>query len=384
MDGLDFHPYPIPQSLPFATGYAGATSASVSNLPRIYQAFYDALQRLAAADDRPAGRRRAAGLAERGRDPDRLDGEARVRRHRDRGERGGRRARRDRDRGLPVVVVPRRCSSSSPATRTSRGSTSTTCSTSPPCPAGRAASSTSTARRRHSAAMVHDWIASTGGACQGASHPWTPPGVAAASTPPPAAGRPAARTSSLPPRADQVFDASSTCSAACSLRSARRTRARSPLALGDVNHDGVSDYRCRPGAGAVKVLNGKSGGAPRDVLDRVQARRLRRARRRERRRARRPRGRIGAGAPAQVKVFDAKTHELLETLTPVRHGLQGRRHRRGRRSERRRQGRRDRGHGAGSQAQVVAFSGATSTLLETLTPFSAVVTRAASRWPRPT
>ena len=40
MDGLDFHPYPIPQSLPFATGYADANSATVSNLPRIYQAFY--------------------------------------------------------------------------------------------------------------------------------------------------------------------------------------------------------------------------------------------------------------------------------------------------------------------------------------------------------
>ena len=40
MDGLDFHPYPIPQSLPFSTGYAGTTSASVSNLPRIYQAFH--------------------------------------------------------------------------------------------------------------------------------------------------------------------------------------------------------------------------------------------------------------------------------------------------------------------------------------------------------
>ena len=41
MDGLDFHPYPIPQSLPFSTGYAGTTSASVANLSRIYQAFYD-------------------------------------------------------------------------------------------------------------------------------------------------------------------------------------------------------------------------------------------------------------------------------------------------------------------------------------------------------
>jgi hypothetical protein len=42
MDGFDFHPYPIPQSLPFATGYADQDNAAVSNLPRIYQAFYDA------------------------------------------------------------------------------------------------------------------------------------------------------------------------------------------------------------------------------------------------------------------------------------------------------------------------------------------------------
>jgi hypothetical protein len=42
MDGLDFHPYPIPQSLPFAQGYAAPNNAAVSNLPRIYQAFYDA------------------------------------------------------------------------------------------------------------------------------------------------------------------------------------------------------------------------------------------------------------------------------------------------------------------------------------------------------
>ena len=41
MDGFDFHPYPVPQSLKFATGYPTKTSASVSNLPRIYQAFYD-------------------------------------------------------------------------------------------------------------------------------------------------------------------------------------------------------------------------------------------------------------------------------------------------------------------------------------------------------
>lgn len=42
MDGLDLHPYPIPQSLPFETGYPGSTSFSVANLPRAYQAFYAA------------------------------------------------------------------------------------------------------------------------------------------------------------------------------------------------------------------------------------------------------------------------------------------------------------------------------------------------------
>ncbi len=42
MDGLDLHPYPIPQSLPFATGYQNPLSFSVANLPRVYAAFYRA------------------------------------------------------------------------------------------------------------------------------------------------------------------------------------------------------------------------------------------------------------------------------------------------------------------------------------------------------
>ena len=42
MDGLDVHPYPIPQNLPFETGYGDPTSFSVTNLPRVYQAFYSA------------------------------------------------------------------------------------------------------------------------------------------------------------------------------------------------------------------------------------------------------------------------------------------------------------------------------------------------------
>jgi hypothetical protein len=41
MDGFDFHPYPVPQTQPFAQGYSDVKQASVTNLPRIYQAFYD-------------------------------------------------------------------------------------------------------------------------------------------------------------------------------------------------------------------------------------------------------------------------------------------------------------------------------------------------------
>jgi hypothetical protein len=44
VDGFDFHPYPVPQSLPFATGYTDPRDAGVVNLPRIYQAFYDAFR----------------------------------------------------------------------------------------------------------------------------------------------------------------------------------------------------------------------------------------------------------------------------------------------------------------------------------------------------
>jgi NADH:ubiquinone oxidoreductase subunit len=42
MNGFDFHPYPVPQTQPFARGYSDVKEASVTNLSRIYQAFYDA------------------------------------------------------------------------------------------------------------------------------------------------------------------------------------------------------------------------------------------------------------------------------------------------------------------------------------------------------
>jgi hypothetical protein len=59
MDGFDFHPYPVPQSMPFATGYANPNDASVSNLARIYQAFYDAFD---GTPQRTIGQQRGGGL----------------------------------------------------------------------------------------------------------------------------------------------------------------------------------------------------------------------------------------------------------------------------------------------------------------------------------
>ncbi len=59
MDGLDFHPYPVPQSLRFKTGYPNLNDASVSNLPRIYQAFYDGFN---GSPQRTIGQQRGGGL----------------------------------------------------------------------------------------------------------------------------------------------------------------------------------------------------------------------------------------------------------------------------------------------------------------------------------
>jgi hypothetical protein len=59
MDGLDFHPYPVPQSLSFAGGYPDPRDATVSNLPRIYQAFYDGF---AATPQRTIGQQKGGGL----------------------------------------------------------------------------------------------------------------------------------------------------------------------------------------------------------------------------------------------------------------------------------------------------------------------------------
>jgi hypothetical protein len=59
MDGLDFHPYPVPQSIAFNKGYANTLDASVSNLPRIYQAFYDGFH---GTRQRTIGQQKGGGL----------------------------------------------------------------------------------------------------------------------------------------------------------------------------------------------------------------------------------------------------------------------------------------------------------------------------------
>jgi hypothetical protein len=59
MDGFDFHPYPVPQTQPFAQGYADPKEASITNLPRIYQAFYDAF---AGTPQRTIGQQAGGGL----------------------------------------------------------------------------------------------------------------------------------------------------------------------------------------------------------------------------------------------------------------------------------------------------------------------------------
>ncbi len=59
MDGLDFHPYPVPQSLSFGKGYPDVRDASISNLSRVYQAFYDGF---AGSPQRTIGQQKGGGL----------------------------------------------------------------------------------------------------------------------------------------------------------------------------------------------------------------------------------------------------------------------------------------------------------------------------------
>jgi FG-GAP-like repeat/FG-GAP repeat len=367
MDGLDFHPYPIPQSLPFATGYAGTTSATVSNLPRIYQAFYDGFSGSA---QKTIGQQAGGGL------PVSLN------------EVGIQTA----TNGASAYVGTETAANAAGGVL---GDTATEAYQSSwylqmlqlvACDPNvtlvniyhlidEAALSgwqsglyyiDRTAKQ--SAATVHDWIASTGGKCQGQMHPWTPAGVAAAPSPP------VTPSSTSGPRivvaaAGRVLIYDATTHALRRSLAPFGTAYTGPilLALGDVNRDGVPDVAAADG-GTVKILNGKSGGtlatytpfppaatvsvALGDVTGDGRAD-------------------LVAGGAGQVKVYDAKTRALIETLSPFGtsyHGtvsvaagdVNG-------------DGKADviAGTGPGTSASIAVFSAATTTRLELLAPFSA-------------
>src|SRR5207248_10229565 len=107
-----------------------------------------------------------------------------------------------------------------------------------------------------SAAVVHDWIASTGGVCQGSARPWTPLGVAARTTVPVTAPQSRTRIVVAVGGRLRIFDAVS--------HALRRVLApfgpgyTGPLsvALGAVNRDAVTEFAVAEGAGsagAVKI-----------------------------------------------------------------------------------------------------------------------------------
>jgi hypothetical protein len=362
MDGLDFHPYPIPQSLPFATGYPDTTSASISNLPRIYQAFYNGFNGSAQATiGQQAGGGLPLSLNEVGVQTD--------------------------STGRPGYVGTETAANAAGGVL---GATATVS-----YQAGwyqqmlQLVSCDPNVRQvavyhlideaalagwqsglyyadrtpKQSAATVHDWIASTAGACQGAQHPWTPPGVPAKPAPPPAPPAPPSAVRIVVSSAGRirVFDASSHALRRVIAPFGPAFTGGMSIATGDVNRDGVADYAAG-GNGAVKILNGKSGGVLRTysvpavsvALGDVDGD---------------GRADLVVGTASQVKVYDAKTHALLETLTPFGSG-----YRSGvtvAAGDLDADGKADVIAGQVTGGAVVAYSGATGAKLESLRPFSA-------------
>ena len=324
MDGLDFHPYSIPQSQPFLQGYPGAVDATVSNLPRIYQAFYDGFN---GTPQPTIGQQAGGGL------PLSLN---EVGIQTDSGGRPG-------YVGIETSATAAGGVFGQFATEAYQASWYQQALDLVACDpnvkvaniyhlideaalAGWQSGLFHVDRSpKVSASVVRDWIASTGGTCRGALHPWTPPGVAAAT----GAAAPAqteSRTRIVVGTGGRlrIFDSVT--------HRLRRVVApfgigytgRLAVALGAVNSDGVRDFAVAEGAGApapVKILDGKSGrtlssyrpfprafrGGAAVALGDVNGD-----------------GRAdlvvgsGPGLRAQVKVYDAATRKLLASFSPFR------------------------------------------------------------------
>jgi hypothetical protein len=360
MDGLDFHPYPIPQSLPFATGYANTTSATVSNLPRIYQAFYDGFN---GTPQPTIGQQPGGGLPlslnEVGIQTDSTGHPGYV----------GTETAGDAAGG----VVGATATEAYQASWYAQMLALVACDPNVRVvdiyhlldEASLAGWQSGLYYLDHtpkqSAATVHDWIATTGGACQGALHPWTPPGVAAVAAPP-TAPAPAVGPRVIVGAAGRirVFDAATGVLRRVLAPFGASYTGPLALAMGDVNHDGVTDLAA---AGpSVVVLNGKSGARLASYPGAAGAVAL---------------GDVNGDGRAdlltavggRVKIYDGKTHRLLETLRPfgtaakslslASADLDG-------------DGKADviAGTGSGVQAQVAVISGATGATLERFAPFS--------------
>jgi hypothetical protein len=184
MDGFDFHPYPVPQTQPFAQGYSDPKEASITNLSRIYQAFYDAFN---GTPQKTIGQQAGGGLM-----------------------------MSLNETGIQTASTNKAGYTGTEVSATSAGGVSgqyasedyqadwykqmldlLACDPNvqfvnifhlidePALEGWQSGLYYADESAKKSAQVVHDWIAQTGGRCVGTVHPWTPPGVGAAPPAPP-------------------------------------------------------------------------------------------------------------------------------------------------------------------------------------------------------
>jgi hypothetical protein len=329
MDGFDFHPYPIPQSQPFAQGYASVDDASVSNLARIYQAFYDGFS---GTPQRTIGQQAGGGLPmslnETGVQTDSTGRSGYVGTETSANAAGG--------------VIGQYATEDYQASWYLQMLNLVACDPNvrlvnifhlidePSLAGWQSGLFYADRSAKKAAGEVHDWIATAAGSCQGALRPWTPAGMPAA--PPAAPVTPApskARIAVGVAGRVRIFDASTHALRRALAPFGSGYTGPISLALGDVNRDHVLDFAVAQGANGaamVKLLNGKTGktiasyaplarsaGAGSTVAlgdvngdgkaDLIVG--------------------TGAGSPAQVKVLNGTTQTLLESFSPFAASFKG-------------------------------------------------------------
>ena len=182
MDGFDFHPYPIPQTQPFTQGYANPKEASVTNLARIYQAFYSGFS---GSPQKTIGQQAGGGLPvslnETGIQTDSSSHAAaytgtEVSATSAGGVTGGFATESYQASWYQQMLNLLACDPNVQFVNIFHLIDETALS------GWQSGLYYADQTPKLSAQTVHDWIAQTGGACQGKLQPWTPPGVPAATT----------------------------------------------------------------------------------------------------------------------------------------------------------------------------------------------------------